>query len=755
MSSRRPPAWSGLSRRTLLRLSPGLALLAVDAGGCASEPATLRPPELGGSAAISELEALAALARLHGYVRYFHPSDAAAEADWDARTVAGARALLGCEDRRELQAALLRWLAPVAPSVAIYAEDQDPPTLALEARGPQVFWRHQGLGERPRGIYRSVREGRPRSAAQNGALALLSRTIDATALRGQTVRLSADVRVSGQDSHAELSLFVERPEAGTGAREERIVASPSWRRASVEASVAEDAEELSVTVLARGSGTVDVRAFALESVDEQGSRPIPVDGFDLADRELEAWTSGERGYSIELIDDAELEGAPFVRFSAVLVELGAAPFRARPRPGELRDLPLGAGLRVRLPVSLPDCLARRGSGDPPEAPELARPGEALDDPALRAALVCVGWSGLRHFFPYFDEIDGDWEAVLERSLAEVLAARDEAGVRATLQRMIAPLEDGHGRVLGFVPEPLAFVSFARAEGKVVVVAAGEGLDLSPGDLVLAVDDVEIEAALARAATRVSGSVQWIEVQLLREGLITAGPPGTKVRLLLERAGERVRVELPRERWPGGWPTPAHPAYTVHDDGVIYVDLVRVSWQELEARIDELVAAAGLVFDLRGYPHATVMPLLNHLLRRRDRAKWMFVPQLLYPNQACVGWREQGWALRPQRPRLEAKVAFITDGRAISAVESFLGIVEGYGLGDIVGAPTAGANGNSNFVGLPAGYALMFTGMKVRRLDGSQLHARGIPPTIPAEPTIAGIRAGRDEPLERALAQVRA
>ena len=39
---------------------------------------------------MSDAEALAVLARAYAYVRFFHPSDAAAAADWDALAVVGA-----------------------------------------------------------------------------------------------------------------------------------------------------------------------------------------------------------------------------------------------------------------------------------------------------------------------------------------------------------------------------------------------------------------------------------------------------------------------------------------------------------------------------------------------------------------------------------------------------------------------------------------------------------------------------------------
>lgn len=80
----------------------------------------------------------------------------------------------------------------------------------------------------------------------------------------------------------------------------------------------------------------------------------------------------------------------------------------------------------------------------------------------------------------------------------------------------------------------------------------------------------------------------------------------------------------------------------------------------------------------------------------------------------------------------------------------MSFIEHYRLAEIVGQPTAGTNGNVNAFRLPGGFRITWTGMRVVKHDGSQHHLVGILPTIPMTRTIAGVRAGRDELLERAL-----
>jgi C-terminal processing protease CtpA/Prc len=48
------------------------------------------------------------------------------------------------------------------------------------------------------------------------------------------------------------------------------------------------------------------------------------------------------------------------------------------------------------------------------------------------------------------------------------------------------------------------------------------------------------------------------------------------------------------------------------------------------------------------------------------------------------------------------------------------------------------------------YLLRWTGMEVRKKDGSPHHGVGIQPTVPVGRTLAGVLAGRDELLEKGI-----
>jgi len=72
----------------------------------------------------------------------------------------------------------------------------------------------------------------------------------------------------------------------------------------------------------------------------------------------------------------------------------------------------------------------------------------------------------------------------------------------------------------------------------------------------------------------------------------------------------------------------------------------------------------------------------------------------------------------------------------------------------VGSQTAGASGNFTLFWAPGGIRIVFTGMAARYVDGRQFQRIGIWPDVEIRPTIAGMRAGKDEVLERAVTYLR-
>jgi C-terminal processing protease CtpA/Prc len=72
---------------------------------------------------------------------------------------------------------------------------------------------------------------------------------------------------------------------------------------------------------------------------------------------------------------------------------------------------------------------------------------------------------------------------------------------------------------------------------------------------------------------------------------------------------------------------------------------------------------------------------------------------------------------------------------------------------VIGSTTAGADGNVSQIDLPGGLRTMISGIGVFYPDKRPTQRIGIVPDVEVRPTVAGIRAGRDEVLEEALRRI--
>ena len=144
---------------------------------------------------------------------------------------------------------------------------------------------------------------------------------------------------------------------------------------------------------------------------------------------------------------------------------------------------------------------------------------------------------------------------------------------------------------------------------------------------------------------------------------------------------------------------------------------------------------------------------RNLLNRPIAGPPLEIPVVTRPDRQGMTFERRQWQVTPAAPYFNARRAFLTNGWDISYAETILGMVEHYGLGEIVGEATAGTNGVINPFRLPGGFEITWTGLRVLKHDGSPLFGVGVLPTIPEPLTKAGITAGRDEVLERAVQAV--
>lgn len=557
---------------------------------------------------------LRAFAKLYGYVRFFHPSDEAAEADWNALAIYGARRIRQAGDALDVRRVLLELFRPVAPTLEVFDAPGVPspwPPYSerfKEREGLRVVaWQHFGvrLSEKSN-IYQSLRVNR--------------------------------------DPETE-SLFEKLPGIDE-ATEARIMG-----------------DELCCLL--------PLTLYA----DEEGTLP-----------RSDVKKLGALGEAVARIDLTAL---------------------------------------------------------------------TADDVDVRLANVVIAWNVLQHFYPYFDVVDVDWDAVLTETLTVALAAKDRREFTEVLKRMVAKLEDGHGVVFREKPgkRGLPPVRMDWIEEKVVVIAVGETESLEKGDVIVSIDGRPALKALEHQERMISGSPHLRRHRALN--ILGIGEPDSEATIEIERAGKRTTVKVPRTNHR---PNIAFSKYTPWDypvvrelpGGLLHVNLRKLDLDALKKSLPDMAKAKGVIFDLRWGGLLGFWELLPHLTEKPVKSAQWHIPQVIYPDRKAMEFLKSGWEKQPAKPHIPGRSAFLLNPSVASSGETILGIVEHYDLAELVGETTGACNGNVNRIPLPGGYEVMFTGMKVLKHDGSQHHLVGIRPKHPVRRTIAAVLEDRDEVLDRAI-----
>jgi C-terminal processing protease CtpA/Prc len=160
----------------------------------------------------------------------------------------------------------------------------------------------------------------------------------------------------------------------------------------------------------------------------------------------------------------------------------------------------------------------------------------------------------------------------------------------------------------------------------------------------------------------------------------------------------------------------------------------------------------LILDMRGYPNGTAWSLAPRFASKKAITARFRRPELHGPDSAEVSILQFHQTVEPsEKWRYNGKVVVLINEEAISQAEHTCLYLEAATNVTFIGTPTNGANGDVTTTILPGGITVNFTGHDVRHGDGRQLQRVGIQPDIRVEPTIAGIRSGRDEVLESAIA----
>ena len=374
------------------------------------------------------------------------------------------------------------------------------------------------------------------------------------------------------------------------------------------------------------------------------------------------------------------------------------------------------------------------------------------------------WNVMFYFHAYRALYDRPWEETLSEFIPQFEADRNELEYVLTTAKLVAQIDDTHGfmnspALQDYIGRSRPPIEVKWIEGKTVVMhildaAVRASSGLAVGDVILAVDGEDIEARRHRLGELFAASTpRALGWRIDRAVLL--GPKDKPAELRIRDAAGRVREVSVTRASTAQPPADESPVFRVLPEGFGYIDLRRLEPSQVDAALEALKNTPALIFDMRGYPRG-VFPLLGARFAVKKTAAALFeTPTPESPDPTEISRVKFFQYAEPDSSwKYRGKVVVLINEDAISQAEHTCLFLEATAHAKFIGSPTNGANGDVTSTVLPGGITVNFSGHDVRHADGRQLQRVGIQPDIRVEPTLKGIREGRDEVLERAVAYLK-
>ncbi len=727
------------------------------------------------------IENLYTLAKTYGYIKYFYPGDELAELDWNRFAFYAVQKSLSSSDMRACLETMVSSLAPAVHFFPKLLNENKYITNEVPSNSMfSVFWQHLGDGHGSVGKhYQSMRINRPARVLPGSSndFSGIRHDLNKDELRGKEIKLS--VQLKATDIYNGVpSLILNIKEHNKPLRQLSTqgqgITNLEWTEHFINTLLPDSLENVSITVQSIGlAGGLAIHNIQL-NIKENNNW---INGFSSDFNELNdstfklKWKQYGDNQIIRLTKSFNNTYVVIERTKGRLKNISPIYSTQVPDHNWITEY-IGSGLKIHFPLVLPgDHSHTYPIPDQHKLEALLHELETIhtesmvsDNVHTRLANVIILWNSVQHFSPALHYMKLDWDIYLKKAIKASFYDKTMEDHRATLSQMLNPLKDSHATVYYSVLLPPIYyppIKWEWIQKKLVITQVVDStLHLNRGDVVTKINDIRSSTYWSSIKEHVAGATESRKNYMaINESL--AGKKESILKLDIKRSdGTVFKTALTRNLKEFEYITKISASHAINSfdeisQGIYYLNLNKVSYDELNEKIPLLAHAKGLVIDVRSYPKWQTIQFISHLTSRP--VEWMHtgIPVVNHPDRKKLFYiKDSALIIYPKPPLLTCKMYFLTGGGAISYAEDLLGIIKNYNLAKIVGEPTAGSTGNTNNVFLLGGLFTPLTGMNVTTQKGKQFNTRGIMPDYVIKSRIEDIRLGRDALLEFALNKIK-
>lgn len=392
--------------------------------------------------------------------------------------------------------------------------------------------------------------------------------------------------------------------------------------------------------------------------------------------------------------------------------------------------------------------------------EKAYPSINYSDDGYKLLSLFRYWNIIEHYYPYRGIMEEDWNGVLNEFIPKVINSDEDLDYKLVMSELTTKIHDSHASIYdlaktlyNYFGNNVAPINFLVVEDKIVITNIDdkykEESNLKVGDVVLEVNDKNIFDVIKEKSKYISFSHDDAIVNGLSYYLFRTNDE--RLRMKIERDGKEAIKEV--KCYPINDVNISRVSPESHktlEGNIGYIDAGAVGKGEIDKIMKNLNETKGIVVDLRNYPGDTslVYTMPNYLLpekvvfSRVTIANKQIPGEFVFDEDIEVGGENKDY--------YKGKVVVIVNECTQSNGEFTAMALRKSPNAVVIGENTIGADGDVAMINLPGGLTTSITGIGIYTPEGEETQRVGIKPDIYVEPTIKGIRDGKDELFDKAI-----
>jgi len=405
-----------------------------------------------------------------------------------------------------------------------------------------------------------------------------------------------------------------------------------------------------------------------------------------------------------------------------------------------------------------------GVGNPIFLNENAYAKMSFPDDGFRLLSLYRYWNMIHYYFPYKHLMDKDWNLTLKEYLPKFINATDELAYELAVLQLVGDIQDTHANLNGAnkvrewkgLNYPPVHVRFIENELVVTHFYNWELKDqtgLEIGDLITTINGVSVKEIMKEKLKYYPASNMPTKLRDLCPDLLRSNSKEVEITFIRDNHQELITKKLmlyPRDSLNIGYGFKKYTGkcYKMLDNDIGYITLQSIAEKDVPAIRKTFKKTKGIIIDIRNYP-STFVPFTLGSYFVSSSAPFVKFTKGNANNPGEFTFTENLEITSTEKP-YEGKLIVLVNELSQSQAE-YTAMAFRAGINTtIIGSTTAGADGNISTIVLPGGLRAIISGIGIYYPNGTETQRIGIVPDIEVKPTIAGIKAGKDELIEKAI-----